>query len=99
MVARKYFPGFKCLDCGLDWADRKYNFNDDRCSTCYQRRYRQVKYKHMPRKPYTKAAPTEEGYKARILKIAEMVDEPLRQQFVDTYLVKHNPYRNKAGGM
>lgn len=98
MVARKYYPGFKCLDCGLDWIDRTHNFNADRCSKCYQRRYRANK-DSKPRKPYTRPALTEKGYRSRIRKIAESyVPKELRPQFLRTYIKHYNPHRQATPG-
>jgi hypothetical protein len=95
MVARVYYPGMKCSDCGVDWGDRPRNWARGRCAPCYQKSIR-IEAPTLSR-PYSIRAPTEKQYRARIRKIADVnVPEELRQAFLNTFLNTHNPYKERS---
>ena len=97
MVARKYYPGTLCADCNKEWTGTDRPWSRDRCNRCFQGLLRREKGK-MPRKVYERKAPTEDAYITRIHHIAEVnVPDELRDKFIHTFLVTHNPFRKEGG--
>ena len=93
MVAQRYFDGDRCVECFVLFEHTKGKWGQGRCNKHYQALWRSKKEKPA-RKPYERQIPTEREYRKRIRHIAKVnVPDDLRNKFLHTFLVDHNPYR------
>jgi hypothetical protein len=97
MTARMYRDGFRCVECFVLYEDTDGKaWTKSMCRPCYSRYWRSQQPK-VKKETYRRRIHTEDAYRKRIRNIAEeKVPNELRKKFLHTFLITHNPYKERS---